>query len=411
MNNLKAGTVTRPTEKLNMRIAVGGQKGYTLIEIIMVVVILGIIGGITFQFVAYGVEAFKKSRDRKELYDQGRLALERMAREIRDAKELVECSDTSITFNKQHPSQDSVEEIRFWLDGTNTLWRERNPSTAPLSDRLASNVDSFQVANENCSTASSVSVAAVTSDTTANDTDISMTVSHTTGSGSYRLMLVGISFNPNSGERLAATDPVTYGGTPLNKVGEWANSNDAMVYIYSLVAPAVGTADVEITFDSNLDKGAIAGVMTFTGVDDSTPLGPFASAEGDDDTQTSVTITSAADELVFGIVANEYDAITTADSGQDVHWNTSTGMGHSDGPQTNGAGGTNSGASPTMTWGLDHEASPYNHWAMGGVSIKPSGSVGGSGPAGSVVSLELTLSSEQGGEVSMRTMVNMRNIP
>jgi prepilin-type N-terminal cleavage/methylation domain-containing protein len=60
--------------------AIGGQNGYTLIEIVMVIVILGVIGAFTFQFVAHGVLAFKKSSARKDLYDQGRLALERMVR-------------------------------------------------------------------------------------------------------------------------------------------------------------------------------------------------------------------------------------------------------------------------------------------------------------------------------------------
>lgn len=396
---------------------IGGQKGYTLIEIVIVIVILGIIGGFTFQMVAAGVQAFKKTSARKDLFDEARLAMERMAREIRDAKELVACSEDSITFKKKHPSQDGVEEIKFWLDGSNTLWRVRNPSTTPLSDRLASNVDSFQVANENCSTASVIGVDAVTPGTTANNTDDNMTVSHTTGSGSNRLMLVGISFNPNDDERIVTPDGVTYGGTSLTKVGERVNSNDSMVYIYasispsdgSLVSPDVGTADVVITFDGFLDEGAIAGVMTFTGVHQTTPLGTFASAIGNDTATASVDIASAPGEVVFGVVGCEYDPINAAISGQDVRWNTSTTNGNY------GAGGTDSGASPTvtMTWGFEVASPIYNHWAMGGVSIKPaSGSGGGPVPAAaSVVSLELTVSSEQGGEVSMRTMVNMRNVP
>jgi hypothetical protein len=196
-----------------------------------------------------------------------------------------------------------------------------------------------------------------------------MTVSHTTGSGSDRLMLVGISVNVNDDERVAG---VTYGGTSLTKVGERNNDNDAMVYIYSLVAPNPGTADVVINFTSALNYGALAGVMTFTGVDQSTPLGTFASAIGNDSTSASVNISSAPDELVFAVVADEYDAITTAPTGQDVHWNTCT-----SGTSNCGAGGTIAGASTvTVTWDLDAEATPYNHWAIGGVSIKPSGSSG-----------------------------------
>ena len=81
---------------MNRRLKYMNEKGFTLIEIIVVIVILGIIGGITFHFVGYGVEAFKKSSARKELYDQGRLALERMVRELRDAKEVEGSSSSSI---------------------------------------------------------------------------------------------------------------------------------------------------------------------------------------------------------------------------------------------------------------------------------------------------------------------------
>jgi hypothetical protein len=182
-------------------------------------------------------------------------------------------------------------------------------------------------------------------------------------------MLVGISVNVNDDERVSG---VTYGGTALTKVGERNNDNDAMVYIYSLVAPNPGTANVVITFDSALDEGAIAGVMTFTGVDQTTPLGTFASAIGNDSTPASVNISSAPGELVFAVAAAEYDAITTAPTGQDVHWNTCT-----SGTGNCGAGGTIAGASTvTMTWDLDVAATPSNHWAIGGVSIKPSSSSG-----------------------------------
>ena len=364
MKNFMAGTVTRPTEKLNMRTWVAGQKGFTLVEIVMVIVILGVIGAFTFSFVADGVRAFQKSRDRKDLYDQGRLALERMVRELRDGKEITDCSSDSITFKKAHPAQaaDNIEEVKFELVGTD-LKRVGDPSGAAQTAILASNVTSFQVGAGGGG--GSVTVDNVSYGTTASNTDDTMTVSHTTGSGSYRLMLVGINVNVNDDERVTS---VTYGGTPLDKVGERNNSNDAMVYIYSLVAPTPGTADVVINFSSALDDGAIAGVMTFTGVDETTPLGTFASAIGDDTATASVTIPSAADELVFGVVTCEYDPISTAVTGQDVHWNTNTGNGNY------GAGGTNSGTSPIMTWGFTVADPVYNHWATGGVSIKPSGS-------------------------------------
>ncbi|MGD9166070.1 MAG: DUF2341 domain-containing protein, partial [Syntrophobacterales bacterium] len=211
-----------------------------------------------------------------------------------------------------------------------------------------------------------LTIDAQTTGTTASNTDSSMTVSHTTGSDSDRLMLVGINLNVNDNETVTG---VTYGGTALTKVGEQANGNDAMVYIYRLVAPNPGTADVVINFSSALNYGAIAGVMTFSGVHQTTPLGAFASAIGDDTATASVDIASAPGELVFGVVTCEYDPINAAVTGQEVQWNTTTSN------NNYGAGGTDSGASPTvtMTWGFETAATIYNHWAIGGVSIKPAG--------------------------------------
>jgi prepilin-type N-terminal cleavage/methylation domain-containing protein len=355
--------ITAPTRLLR------GQNGYTLIEIIMVIVILGVIGGFTFQMVGAGVQAFKKSSARKDLSDQGRLALERMVRELRDGKEITDCSSNSITFKKAHPAQaaDNIEEVKFELVGTD-LKRVGDPNGnegGPYPAVLASNVTSFQVGD--AGGASSLAVDNASSGTTASDTASSMTVSHTTGSGSDRLMLVGISYNNDDYETVTG---VTYNGTALTEVGTENNADDARVCIYSLVAPDTGTHNVVINFSDALNQGAIAGVVTFTGVDQSTPLGTFVSAQEDDSTPATVNIPSDSGELVFGVASAEYEAFTAATSGQNEHWRRSI-----SGADTNGAGGTDAGASPTvpMSWSLDPS---YNHWAIGGVSIKPSGSTG-----------------------------------
>jgi len=74
------------------------------------------------------------------------------------------------------------------------------------------------------------------------------------------------------------------------------------------------------------------------------------------------------------VIAAEYDALT-AGSGYSEQWNMSV-----SGTKTNGAGGTtNCGAATvTMSWDLVADATPNNHWAIGGVSIKPS-ATGGTG--------------------------------
>jgi hypothetical protein len=126
--------------------------------------------------------------------------------------------------------------------------------------------------------------------------------------------------------------------------------------------------------------------MTFTNVDQTTPLGTFASASQHDSTPATVDIPSAPAELVFAVVCSEYDALT-ASSGQAEHWNLAE-------SSTYGAGGTDAGAATvTMSWDLD----AANHWAIGGVSIKPTAApppdcIGGTG----VISFDAVSSATSG---------------
>jgi prepilin-type N-terminal cleavage/methylation domain-containing protein len=127
------------------------QKGFTLIEMIMVMVILGIIGTITFQVLSAGVETFVVSRERKDLYDQGRLALERMAREIRAASGIaypvVGASGTYINFTMaaaQPGALDTSTSFTYQVNGGN-LERVGDVSG---THTLASDVSTFTVTHE-----------------------------------------------------------------------------------------------------------------------------------------------------------------------------------------------------------------------------------------------------------------------
>jgi len=191
-----------------------------------------------------------------------------------------------------------------------------------------------------------------------------MTITHQTGIGtSDRLMLVGVSLNNDEYEEVTG---VTYNGIPLTFVGEEHNSDDARVEIWSLVAPSLGTKDVEITFNRQVYRQAIAGVITFKGVDQTSPLGTFASEEADG-TVASVNVPSATGELVFGIVAAETPSGLTVGAGQTEQWYVIAGSG-----RTEGAGCTEPGAATVpISW----ELYSSDHWAVAGVSIRPSSGV------------------------------------
>jgi hypothetical protein len=208
-----------------------------------------------------------------------------------------------------------------------------------------------------------IQVDAVNSNSTSGGSSITIPL---TVSGSNRLMLVGVSLNPNYDEWVSS---VTWKGTEnLTLDGRViVNDNDARVEIWKLVPPTTGSGNVVVTFSAPLAAEAVAGAITFTGVHQTTPLGAFASAIDSDTTSATVDVDSAAGEFVFGVVACEYDAVIT-DPSQTEHWNISV-----NGTATNGAGSTEAGAAPTVatSWTLVAEPTPSNHWAVGGVSIKP----------------------------------------
>ena len=182
----------------------------------------------------------------------------------------------------------------------------------------------------------------------------SVTVSHTTA-GANRLMLVGITMNP-SGESVSS---VTYNGVNLTHVGTQEDGAAlARVEIWSLVAPDTGTHDVVVNFTDLGHKGASVGVMTFTGVDQTTALGAFSGNSGLS-ASASTTVASATDDLVFGVVAVEKGTAVTPGAGQTEYWDIDVNA-------NNGAGTIEAGAaSVTTSWTND-----LKKWSAAAVSIQ-----------------------------------------
>ena len=120
------------------------QKGFTLIEIIIVIVILGIVSAITIKFLTDGLRIYTMTVNQKTLFDEGKLALERMCRDIRDANSITGSSATSITFirtNATGPGQDTANEtITYRLIGGNL---EKVKASTPYV--IAGNVFAFTV--------------------------------------------------------------------------------------------------------------------------------------------------------------------------------------------------------------------------------------------------------------------------
>jgi len=131
---------------MNPRILEPLSKGFTLIEVVIVIVILSIVSAITIYFLMSSLRVYTMVSNQKTLFDEGKLALERMCRDIRDANTITGNTATSITFVRTHatgPGQDVANEtITFQLTGSTLEKVKASPS---VTSAMAGNVSVFTV--------------------------------------------------------------------------------------------------------------------------------------------------------------------------------------------------------------------------------------------------------------------------
>jgi prepilin-type N-terminal cleavage/methylation domain-containing protein len=130
---------------------VGKSKGFTLVEIIIVIVILSLISVITIKFLIDSLKIYTMSANQQTIYEEAKLALERMCRDIRDAKTITTPisggSGNTIVFQRTNPTggDSSDENLTYRLNGNRLEKVKTSPSVTSL---LASNVSSFLVTRE-----------------------------------------------------------------------------------------------------------------------------------------------------------------------------------------------------------------------------------------------------------------------
>ncbi|MBK7764284.1 MAG: hypothetical protein IPI46_13225 [Bacteroidetes bacterium] len=205
-------------------------------------------------------------------------------------------------------------------------------------------------------------VAANTSSaSSANPNSTTFTLSHTVGTGSNRLLMVGIS------QKNKTITGVTYGGTAMTLLDERITGTNARIHVYYMIAPPSGTADVVVTLSANPDKGIIVGATTFTGVNQAGGASTFGTWVENNLNNNTATIaaTSATGELVYGVVAYRNTNMTLG-AGQTSLWNIASG-----GEMRGGASTEPGAASVTMSW----TGASSQDWAIGAVSIKPAAAI------------------------------------
>ena len=130
-----------------------GEAGFTIIELIIVIVLTSILGTFVFQIVTNSLNTLITMRTRKERADDAIMTLEKISREVREAKSITTASGSTLTFEKNvTSSSDTNTAVKFILNtSTNKLMRQSATTIGGLpgddtsGSVMAENVSDFIV--------------------------------------------------------------------------------------------------------------------------------------------------------------------------------------------------------------------------------------------------------------------------
>ena len=130
------------------------RKGFTLIELIIVIVISSMVSVFTFSFIYNSIQTYRLMRIQRQLHQEASYALERITRELRDASYNLS-STGGVSFTRAHQTPaDTNTFVRFYQSG-NSLFRCSdavsglvclvNPGSSPTNKPVSANVSTFTV--------------------------------------------------------------------------------------------------------------------------------------------------------------------------------------------------------------------------------------------------------------------------
>ncbi len=195
-----------------------------------------------------------------------------------------------------------------------------------------------------------------------------LTFAHTTTATANRILIVGVSMNITNAPTTGLVG-ITYNGAALSFVGAHNDAgNTRRVEMWSLLAPANGTFNVVVSVNIPAAQavGVVAGATTFTGVDQTVPLGTFVSADGAAGGHSQLDVPSVVNGMVIDTLAIGGN-VTAAVSGPQVsRWNAASGGTAT--PDVTGVGSSRTGA-PSVP--ISETFSAASNWSLGAVSLSP----------------------------------------
>lgn len=196
-----------------------------------------------------------------------------------------------------------------------------------------------------------------------------MTWQHTVGANlTGSLLVVGVSIEKSG----AAVEGITFAGIPMMHPAVYAavGGSGARAELWYLIAPHAGNNSVVVTFSPAVGPdGAVAGAISLSGVDQTTPVPTTMTDGGTSATSPSTTISTASDNawIVDVVMLDSSKKTLTASAGQTQRWNEETN------PAANGILGAGSTRPTTAhgTYTMSWTPSSTDNWAQVVAEIKP----------------------------------------
>jgi len=125
------------------------QKGFTLVEVIVSIVILGILGVFMSMGIARIIEGYMFTRDNADTALKGQIAFARMSKELRSIEQVNMGDITSLTYSYNRDGNSIANRTIAWAGSSSPLLLGGNILTDEVKDFKITYYNSFDSAGDN----------------------------------------------------------------------------------------------------------------------------------------------------------------------------------------------------------------------------------------------------------------------